>query len=196
MIKMADVKTGISKTIFIVGIIAAILASSLISVVAMSQFSTTLGTRGEKGDTGATGPTGATGLTGSTGATGPTGATGSTGPTGAAGATGPQGPQGIQGARGLSTPNYDSGWRTIAAGQTLTMVHVLGTTNVYVYVIGKSASATYGIHQIDYGWTSAGGIGNAVYGLRWYALDTEVIKVVRADQDSVWEQVRVMIWII
>lgn len=64
---MAESKTGISKTVFAVGLIAAILASSLISVVAMTQLSITSGLKGEKGDKGDTGATGATGPQGPAG---------------------------------------------------------------------------------------------------------------------------------
>jgi len=65
--------TGISKTMFIVGLIAAILASSLVSAVMVTQLPTTKGPKGDKGDTGATGATGQTGPTGAIGATGPPG---------------------------------------------------------------------------------------------------------------------------
>jgi len=178
---MADVKTGISKTMFVAGLIAAILASSLISVVAMTQISTLLGLKGEKGDKGDTGATGATG------ATGPTGATGATGPQGL------QGIQGTQGARGFSTPDYDSGWINIAPGETISLVHALGTTNVYVYMIGKDAAGL--IHQLDYGWDTSG-TGILHYGAAWYGLDANAINVNRGPNDGNWVQVRVMIWII
>jgi hypothetical protein len=58
VIEMTEAKgVGVSKTMFIAGLIAAILASSLISVVATSQFMAK-GPKGDKGDTGATGATG------------------------------------------------------------------------------------------------------------------------------------------
>jgi hypothetical protein len=174
---MTEAKSmGISKTMFVVGLIAAILASSLVSAAIMTQLSTTLGLKGDKGDTGATG------------ATGPTGATGATGPQGL------QGIQGVQGARGFSTPDYDSGWRDIAVGETIILVHVLETTNVYVYMIGKNAAGL--IHQLDYGWTILGGISNMHAGAAWHSLDGDLIKVSRGDADGNWVQVRVMIWII
>lgn len=46
---------GISKTLFVVGLIAAILASSLISAVIVTQLPIAKGPKGDKGDTGATG---------------------------------------------------------------------------------------------------------------------------------------------
>jgi len=54
--KLTEVKTGISKTMFVIGLIIAILASSLISIVVSMQWAK--GPGGDKGDTGATGPKG------------------------------------------------------------------------------------------------------------------------------------------
>jgi hypothetical protein len=56
---------GISKTMFIVGLIIAILASSLISTLVAMQW--LKGLKGDKGDTGATGPQGPQGLKGDKG---------------------------------------------------------------------------------------------------------------------------------
>jgi len=81
---MTEVKTGISKTMFIIGLVTAILISSFISVMAMQWG--LKGPKGDKGDTGATGPQGPQGDKGDTGA------------------TGPQGPQGIQGPQGPAGP--------------------------------------------------------------------------------------------
>jgi hypothetical protein len=162
MIKMTEAKSvGISKSVFIVGLVAAILASSLISVAAVTQLPMAKGPKGEKGDTGATG------------VQGPTGATGRQGP------------------RGFGTPDYDSGWTNIQAGQTLTFTHSLGTTDVYVYLVGKDAAGL--MHQLDYGWDTAGVLH---YGAAWLGLDATSIKVNRAGNDGNWIQVRVMMWII
>ena len=80
---MTEVKSvGISKTVFIVGLIAAILASSLISAVIVTQLPTIMGPKGDKGDKGDTGDTGATGATGATGSQGPQGLQGIMGPPG------------------------------------------------------------------------------------------------------------------
>jgi hypothetical protein len=160
---------GISNAMFVVGLIVAIVASSLIaSVVSMQYAKGPKGDKGDKGDTGGTGATGATGAAGATGATG---------------AAGPQGP------RGFGTPDYDSGWHNISAGQTLMLTHNLVTNNVYVYVIGKDASGF--IHQADYGWTIA---DSSRFGLAWYSLDGSTITVFRGSADTNWVQVRVMIW--
>ena len=73
---MSEGKMGISKTMFIIGLIVAILASSLISVMASMQWALIKGPKGDKGDKG------------------DTGATGSQGPQGLQGIQGPQGPAG------------------------------------------------------------------------------------------------------
>ena len=89
----------VSKTVFLVGLIIAILVSSGVSAVVSTQWA-----KGAKGDTGDTGPQGMqgvqgiAGVTGATGATGPQGAKGDTGNTGATGVTGPEGPAGVSGA--------------------------------------------------------------------------------------------------
>jgi hypothetical protein len=72
---MTEAKSvGISKTMFIIGLIIAILASSLISVLATTQLQMLKGAKGDKGDKGDAGATGATG------ATGPKGDKGDAGP--------------------------------------------------------------------------------------------------------------------
>jgi hypothetical protein len=80
---MAEGKNiGITKTTFVIGIIVAILVSSLISVFAVSQLNLSTqssqvnGLKGDKGDTGATGPQGPKGDTGATGPAGPQGPSG------------------------------------------------------------------------------------------------------------------------
>jgi len=97
---------GISKTTFVVGLIVAILASTLITTGISMQFGLQepKGEKGDKGDTGPTGPQGSQGATGSQGPIGPTGPTGATGPQGATGATGATGPAGATGATGAMGP--------------------------------------------------------------------------------------------
>ena len=66
--EMSEGKMGISKTMFIIGLIVAILASSLISVMTSMQWALIKGPKGDKGDkgdTGATGPAGPQGEQGS-----------------------------------------------------------------------------------------------------------------------------------
>jgi hypothetical protein len=209
MTKTASI--GISKTIFVVGLIVAILASTFTATGASMMLGLS-GPKGEKGDTGATGPQGPQGETGPRGVTGPAGPTGATGQQGAIGPqgdTGPQGLQGIQGPQGIQglqgpqgeqgppgfgTPDYDSGWKNIAAGETIVKAHVLGTTNVYVYMIGRDGEGL--IHQWDYGMNIGGGISTSRHGAAWHSLDTDLISVTRGDIDTEWVQFRVLIWII
>lgn len=112
------------------------------------------------------------------------------------GATGPQGAQGIQGPQGppgFGTPDYDSGWRTIGQAEELTLAHLLGTTNVCVYLVGKRSDGL--IHQADYGWSLAG-ISNERHGAAWHNLDANFIKIIRGGDDMNWVEVRVMIWVV
>ncbi len=100
---------------FIVGLIIAIVASSLISVLASMQWALIQGPKGDKGDkgdTGATGPQGAQGLQGIQGQQGPKGDTGS---------IGPQGTQGPKGEKG------DTGPATVFARWTLTWYTLSGS---------------------------------------------------------------------
>jgi len=76
----------VSMTVFLAGLIAAILVSSVVSAVVSTQWA--VGPQGPEGPQGPQGEQGVQGLTGDTGPAGPTG------PAGAAGATGPQGPAG------------------------------------------------------------------------------------------------------
>ena len=92
------VKMGgfISRTIFLAGLIVAILVSIGISSVVSTQWA--VGPQGPEGPQGPQGEQGIQGLTGATGATGPQGVKGEKGDTGATGVTGPQGPAGAPGA--------------------------------------------------------------------------------------------------
>jgi len=79
----------------------------------------------------------------------------------------------------IGPPDYDSGWVSIPiAPQTLTLTHNLGTTEVFVYLIGND-SHPYGIHQ----WSGAG----------WCNLTDTTIDVRRWAEDR-YLQGRVMIW--
>ncbi len=142
-------KKGLTKEIFLIGLIVAIILSIAISAGISSQFA--LVQQGVKGDVGAQGPQGSEGPQGPTGAQGPagsTGAQGATGLTGATGATGPAGPQGPY------LPDYDSGWIDISnkSGQVLTLTHNLNYADLIVEMYGKT-TATGGSHQRYLGLT-------------------------------------------
>jgi hypothetical protein len=130
---------GISKTMFVTGLIVAIVASSLISSIVSMQYAK--GPTGDKGDTGATGATGAAGATGAIGPEGP---------------LGPQGPY---------LPDYDSGWIDIAnkAGQFIDITHNLNSADIIVDIKGKT-TASDGAHQRYLGLTSNLPGWNKTYG--------------------------------
>lgn len=178
--------TGISKTTFIAGLVAAILASSLLSSAVSMQL-----TKGPKGDTGPAGPQGPKGDRGDTGQTGPQGI---------------QGVQGIQGPSGLGvepgflvTPAYDSGWVNLTTTTTV-LTHGLETTDVFVYMIGRGPTGI--IHQYAYGTDYGRNIGGSDtdLGAWWGDLTQSTITIYRATGDfwyySIyhWEQARIMIW--
>jgi len=93
--------TGISTTIFIAGLIVAVLASSALSTTVATQLA--VGPQGPKGDQGDTGSQGPIGPQGETGPAGPQGLKGDVGD------TGPQGTQGIQGIQGPKGETGDTG---------------------------------------------------------------------------------------
>ena len=82
----------VSMTVFLAGLIAAILISSVVSTVVSTQWA--VGPQGPEGPQGPQGEQGETGAAGATGATGPQGTKGDKGDTGATGETGPEGPPG------------------------------------------------------------------------------------------------------
>lgn len=82
----------------------------------------------------------------------------------------------------VNTPAYDSGWRSIGEGGEIVFTHNLNTTEVFVYLIGKDADDTLGIHQYQYG---------EMYWAYWHKLDSNNISVTAF---SPWDYVRVMIW--
>ena len=143
-------KISLTKRIFVIGLIVAIVVASMISLGVSMQLS--LGPKGLKGDKGDTGSQGSTGVAGETGKMGPTGLKGVTGAIGATGAAGPAGPQGLQ---GPYTPDYDSGWIDITnkTGQFFTLSHNLNNSDVIVDIRGKT-TATGSAHQTNYGLTS------------------------------------------
>jgi hypothetical protein len=93
----------------------------------------------------------------------------------------------------LGRPEIDSGWMNITAGETLIYPHGLNTTDVLVYVIGKTEDGL--IHQIDYGFTTVG-ISASHYGVAWSELDGDYIKITRGPSDTNWVQVRLIMWVI
>jgi hypothetical protein len=160
-------KMALTRGVFVVGLIVAILVASAISAGLSFQLALgPQGPKGDKGDTGATGATGAIGPQGATGATGATGPAGANGANGATGATGPQGPAGLGVTPGyLVAPAYDSGWVDITtmAGQNIVFNHNLNSSDVTVEILGRTV-ASGGIHQRNLGLTGYQSGWSKVYG--------------------------------
>jgi len=96
----------------------------------------------------------------------------------------------------VSAPAYDSGWGNLSHGMT-TFTHNLGTTEVFVYMIGKDIEGYplyVGIHQFDYGGNRFYDTRYRHFGAVWRNLTNTTIEIRRFDNDVNWEQVRIMIW--
>jgi len=157
---------GISKTMFLTGIIIAILASSAISTAVSMQWA-----RGPKGDKGETGPQGPPG------------------PQGSQGEQGPPGPAGVFSIENMSgwlpTPAYDSGWISVIFNYSgpIILEHGLNTTDVLVYVY-RNCSEWYGAHQDNFGSY-----------VKWCHLTANEIWIyVDYLPDQTYDEIRVMIW--
>jgi hypothetical protein len=94
----------------------------------------------------------------------------------------------------LGAPDYDSGFLPVLQGQSITLTHNLGTTNVLVYMIGYNGNNVGNeIHQIEYGGDLNGGAGAGAY---WSTLTTTTINIYRMPNDTNWSEIRVQIWIL
>jgi hypothetical protein len=141
-----------------------------------------------EGPPGATGATGATGPKGATGDQGPQGEQGIQGVQGEKGETGPQGSPG-----GLTSPDFDSGWRSIDQGQTIALNHNLGTDKVLIFLYGKDSA---GFMHIQY-------LGGEIvksdstwyyYGATWWSLTQNNVLVTRLADDNAWNQFQLLMW--
>jgi hypothetical protein len=127
---------------------------------------------------------------------GPQGETGPQGPAGSQGATGPQGPAGPQGPQGppgsFPNPDYDSGWISTGTGSN-TITHNLGTTDIFVYVIGKWGDK---VNQYHFGQDIYFDAEDYVYesGLYWETTGINTISLRRGPTDIDWASARVLIW--
>lgn len=87
----------------------------------------------------------------------------------------------------MSKPAYDTGWQSISPGQDIRFYHYLNTTDLFVYMMGKDASSTHFLNQVNYG---------QIYGgANWGNLTSEYLDVYRGYQETwYWDQVRIVIW--
>jgi hypothetical protein len=137
------------------------------------------------------------GETGPQGPEGPRGDPGPIGPSGPPGETGPQGPAG-----GFETPDYDSGWRPISPGYSITISdYSLEADDCFVYVYGRFESqmhpGSWEYHQNFLGGERYLATTNNVEGLQWFSEDiSEYVTLFRRGNDTYWHEVRVLIWTI
>jgi hypothetical protein len=209
----------VTRRTFLIGLVIAILAASVISTVASMQLA-----RGPQGEQGPEGPRGLKGIQGETGPQGLEGLPGADGSNGTDGKSAYQiwldegnvgteldflesltGEPGLGVEPGfLVTPAYDSGWLqnwTIDdLGYSINLTHGLQTTDLLVYVIGRLNETTKpfengSVHQFAYGWLFDPGLGGGFYGVFWVLTDSNII-LYRGDPDNQysWSEVRVMLW--
>ena len=94
-----------------------------------------------------------------------------------------------QSASGFGSPDYDSGWTPIGAGDLEFFEHGLGTKDdLFVYVIGRYSESEF--NQYNYGFSYE---GENQYGSSWSVDDTTVY-VQRGMDDEDCEEVRIYIW--
>jgi hypothetical protein len=88
-------------------------------------------------------------------------------------------------------PAYDSGWRAISPGGTLTLTHNQGR-DADNYVVDLACNhPTYGRHI----WGLGGDVNSPdSYGVYWRSLTTSTIAVKRGAQDGECPEIRVRIW--
>src|SRR4030042_3455205 len=178
---------GISKGMFVAGIVVAILISSLASTVASLMLS--VGPKGDKGDQGIQGPQGVQGLQGIQGIQGRQGLQGEQG------LVGPQGPLGnftIEEIAGLmSRPAYDSGWVQIdTRGSPYIIEHNLNTTEVLIYAYQHSY-LWIGYHYMPFMSNQ-----NRIW---WCNLTDTTLWVYATPYDSRYpelDQFRIMMWVL
>ena len=99
-------------------------------------------------------------------------------------------------------PSYDSGWRAITPGQTLTMWHSLDLPPylMFVQLDTRRYSSGYGIHQVFIGGDDLGNRSSTIgaeehrLGAYWHNLTINYISVSRMPEDILVDAVRVRIW--
>jgi hypothetical protein len=109
----------------------------------------------------------------------------------------------------IQRADFDSGWRNINQGQTLTLNHNIGgSTDDYVVYLEFKDNESYGIHQRSYGGpvfnpeSAASSTGsNATpqltpvsVGAYWSNLSASAIQATRCPDDAGADQIRLRIW--
>jgi hypothetical protein len=91
-------------------------------------------------------------------------------------------------------PDYDSGWVDISdrTGQYFNVTHSLNTAEITVYITGK-VSVSGGTHQMYLGLT--GNLaGEGELGLAWTNSTSNTVTLYRGADDLYWNYVRVRVW--
>ena len=92
-----------------------------------------------------------------------------------------------------SGPSYDSGWRSIAPGQALTLTHALNASADLLWVDLESRSFADGVTDRANGGADLGS-GGARQGLFWHNLDETSITVECRPEETGLNAARVRIW--
>lgn len=92
-------------------------------------------------------------------------------------------------------PSYDSGWRNIAQGQTISMWHQLGgaVANYFVDLQTRRYGGVTGISNRFIGGNDQSGSEDR-QGAYWHGLNSNYISVTRQPEDTLVDAVRVRIW--
>jgi len=103
-------------------------------------------------------------------------------------------PQGYIGA-----PAYNSGWIELDTGWSVTMLHGLNTTKLFVYLLGRTNITSPPTPRWEYTMGSIGGDfyeSNGEYDCfgAWVTFTNKSVSIERGYSDWRWDQVRVMIW--
>lgn len=94
---------------------------------------------------------------------------------------------------GFPRPDYDSGWVTIAADETLTLSHNLGG-NVDNYVVDMQFKNTTGVAGINQLFVGGDHFYDLYLGASWRNLTSSSIEVVRNGNDVLINRIRIRIW--
>jgi hypothetical protein len=93
---------------------------------------------------------------------------------------------------GFSEPGYDSDWQTISAGSSEFITHNLGTTELFVYLVGKDNDVT--VHQDYLGMELWFEEGPHLHGIQWATNGENEVVVSRLSDDNTWDEFRILIW--
>jgi hypothetical protein len=92
----------------------------------------------------------------------------------------------------IERANFDSGWKDISQGQTLSLTHNIGgSPDDYAVYLEFKDNESYGIHQRNYGGSLVSPVAVGAY---WANLTGSAVQVTRFPDDLGADQIRVRIW--